>query len=168
MKALGLDVDIYGRCSKKSFDKELAKVGEAAFFSKYRFRFAFENAICEDYITEKFYNALDCSERFGVVPVVLAGTNHSEVISPSAFVTVDYENVTSAVEFMMKFRQQSNDPSPFFEWQKLLHVQSKGKTWFQPFLDLCDRLWTSPPDQVEQVGNIRDNFGPCIDIKNIS
>ncbi len=42
---------------------------EVSLLSEYKFYLAFENSFCEDYVSEKFWNAL----RRSVVPIVMGG-----------------------------------------------------------------------------------------------
>lgn len=45
--------------------------------TEYKFFLAFENSICKDYITEKFFNMLS----YNIIPVVLGGGNYSQFVS---------------------------------------------------------------------------------------
>jgi len=54
-----IPVDVIGRCGKNIF----SKMGKNETFynyleDHYKFYFAFENSLCADYITEKFYMSL--------------------------------------------------------------------------------------------------------------
>ena len=42
----------------------------------YKFYFAFENSICQDYITEKFFNIF--ATNTGPIPIALGGTKQLE------------------------------------------------------------------------------------------
>ena len=76
---------------------------------KYRFYISFENAICKDYITEKTFNALRCTEktnwyqthrqtnkftiklkiwfsRLNTIPIVLGGVNYTAELPPNSFI----------------------------------------------------------------------------------
>ena len=62
-----IDVDIYGKCgnlqcSRKDEESCWKKVAE-----EYYFYLAFENSICKDYVTEKFFNAMNHT----VIPITL-------------------------------------------------------------------------------------------------
>ena len=66
-----MPVDLYGRCGdKKCPDRKdgFAKLFCKDFVSqKYKFYLAFENSLCNDYITEKFFATL----KFDTIPIVL-------------------------------------------------------------------------------------------------
>lgn len=67
-----MPVDIYGHCGFKcpvqNCREHLAK--------SYKFVFSFENSICKDYVTEKFFDAL----KYNIVPVVLGGANYENYV----------------------------------------------------------------------------------------
>jgi len=61
-------VDVYGSCgNKKCPDSPIKSVCKELIASEYKFYFAFENSLCDDYITEKFFAML----KYNIVPVVL-------------------------------------------------------------------------------------------------
>jgi alpha-1,3-fucosyltransferase len=41
----------------------------------YKFYLSFENSLCSDYVTEKFWKILN----FNIVPIVLGGANYEKV-----------------------------------------------------------------------------------------
>ena len=51
----------------------------------YKFYLAFENSICRDYVTEKFYNPL----RFSTVPIVYGGADYeAKGAPPNSYIDV--------------------------------------------------------------------------------
>ena len=69
-----VNVDIYGKCGTPC-----PNTGDCRehVTNKHKFFFAFENCICRDYITEKFFKIL----RYNVVPVVMGGGDYSRFVS---------------------------------------------------------------------------------------
>jgi alpha-1,3-fucosyltransferase len=68
-----IKVDVFGKCGKKCPEyfrssKQKAQCKEII-AKEYMFYFSFENSICTDYITEKFFEIL----KYDIVPVVLGG-----------------------------------------------------------------------------------------------
>jgi alpha-1,3-fucosyltransferase len=50
----------------------------------YKFYLSFENSVCRDYISEKFWKALNNN----IVPVVLGGADYSRVAPPKSYINV--------------------------------------------------------------------------------
>jgi hypothetical protein len=67
-------VDVYGRCGDEG---TMAGDGvDMAYLSKrYKFFLAFENSLCEDYVTEKMFSAL----QYPWIPVVYGNADYSQV-----------------------------------------------------------------------------------------
>jgi hypothetical protein len=50
----------------------------------YKFYLSFENSLCRDYVTEKFYNAL----QFTAVPIVYGSASYSTVAPRNSYIDV--------------------------------------------------------------------------------
>ena len=70
-----INVDIYGKCGHLNCPRSQENNCWEKVDKYYHFYLAFENSICKDYVTEKFFNAM---ERY-VVPIVLGGANYSAI-----------------------------------------------------------------------------------------
>ena len=83
-----IDVDIYGKCTNNKPCPEMVSIGcEAEAHSKYRFYLSFENSLCKDYITEKFWKILRSSAGF--IPVAIGGKSiedYYRVAPPDSFI----------------------------------------------------------------------------------
>ncbi len=70
-----IQIDVYGRCGNKKCpnfkDKSECKKYLA---NEYMFYLAFENSLCDDYITEKFFSTL----KLNIIPVVLGSGKYEE------------------------------------------------------------------------------------------
>ena len=66
-----MNVDVYGKCGSHLCP---SNTNCREFINrKYKFFFAFENSMCQDYVTEKFFQTLN----YDIVPVVLGLGNYS-------------------------------------------------------------------------------------------
>lgn len=74
-----VEVDVFGHCGKpcptKYSDSSKGNCKEIL-GTEYKFYLAFENSICEDYITEKFFYIL----RHPIIPVVYGGGNYEHYV----------------------------------------------------------------------------------------
>ena len=90
-------VDIYGNCG----DLYCPQWEEARCLNllgdTYKFYLSFENAMCRDYITEKFFRVL----RQNTIPVVFTGANMSAVAPPHSFINVaDFPTIQALVKYL--------------------------------------------------------------------
>ncbi len=86
-----VSVKVFGNCGTNScpthFKNGTLGQCKEIIGAEYKFYFAFENSICTDYITEKFFEIL----RYDIIPVVLGKIKINKVIYPKASFLVDKE-----------------------------------------------------------------------------
>ena len=107
-----IDVDVYGECGEQ---KLCDNCWES--LRHYKFYLSFENSVCIDYVTEKFYrNGL----KFGMhVPVVLGGANYSDpsVAPPGSYINArDFASVQELAEFLAKVGSEPQLYNRYFQW----------------------------------------------------
>ncbi len=97
-----VDVDIYGKCGNMGTVCPRAKnpaVDEClkSVSLKYKFYLAFENSICEEYITEKMQRTLD----FPVVPIVMGAGPYERYFPRGSYISVfDFESPKHLADYI--------------------------------------------------------------------
>lgn len=127
-----IDVHVYGRCGKPCPPKEDCRKFIA---DNYYFILSFENSLCQDYVTEKFFAALELP----AVPVVLGRANYSKFIPSSGFIdSRQFPSVLSLANFLNETKNDENKYQSYFTWKK--DFVWGGSYFFSPLCDLCLRL----------------------------
>lgn len=142
-----IPIDIYGACglyqcpgrSKKQCSdpqKCFKYLGH-----RYKFYFSLENSMCEDYITEKFFNAL----QYGMLPIVLGSSKESYLkhAPPNSFIHIDdYDNLEDLAKYISFLDQNDEEYSKYFLWK--LEYSVNPVLYFQnAWCSLCKKLHTS-------------------------
>ncbi|RNA06939.1 alpha-(1-3)-fucosyltransferase C-like [Brachionus plicatilis] len=118
--------DIYGKCGQPCPD-ECKKYAA----KEYKFYFAFENSICKDYITEKFFEML----QFDIVPVVLGGGDYEHYVPKSGFINaMDFKNPRHLADYLLFVNNNSRLYNSFFAWKKNVVFNQK----FPKFAFICN------------------------------
>jgi alpha-1,3-fucosyltransferase len=100
---------------------------------------AFENSICSDYVTEKFFNAMNSS----VVPIVLGGANYSAIapIKSNINAYVDFKNPEDLARFLQDLMDDPQAYAEYFWWKqfyKVVETDSASIARYQ--CDVCTKL----------------------------
>lgn len=122
-----IDVDIYGDCGTLQCERG-SRVCDELLNTTYRFYLAFENTLCDDYVTEKTFNAM---KNF-VLPVIYSGAKLSRFLPPKSYIDVDSFKTVEELATFLKFL--SNNPEEYikyFWWTKSYKITSVNP------LDLC-------------------------------
>ena len=86
-----IDVDVYGKCGKLKCSRDNETGCYQNMEQNYKFYLSFENSVCDDYVTEKFFNILD----YNVIPVTYSGANFSAIAPPQSYInTLDFASVS--------------------------------------------------------------------------
>ncbi|KAM3919380.1 4-galactosyl-N-acetylglucosaminide 3-alpha-L-fucosyltransferase FUT6-like [Leptodactylus fuscus] len=134
-----LKVDIYG---KKNL--QLPRDSHLQTISTYKFYFAFENSIHEDYITEKLWsNALYA----GSVPVVLGPprSNYERFIPRDAFIHVDdFTSPRELASYLLKLDKDEEKYKQYFNWRSMFQVSKMEISWMDNYCKICKALKEAP------------------------
>ncbi len=148
--ALGerLYIDQYGQCNKRPLALELGRwaVVNNTFYDKYKFYLAFENSLCEDYITEKFFNVLASGK---VVPVVRGASRleYARVAPPHSYIHVDdFASPAELADHLVYLSKNPKAYNEYFWWRSLYHVNI-----FNGFADRGEEYAKFLPDRLNPI-----------------
>lgn len=149
-----IEVDRIGNCSKKVFPDCVHSLPSATCFEKviepdYFFYFAFENTLCQDYVTEKFSNALS----HDVIPVVYGGANYGLFAPPHSYIdALDFDSPKALANFLIELSQNKEEYLKYFWWKRFYTIESPNH-W--TLCNLCERINDSskPPKTYAPLSN---------------
>ncbi len=142
-----ITVDIYGTCGQR----QCPQIQDKGYFkcykhiqSKYKFYLAFENSLCLDYITEKFYLALQSD----MVPVVYGGgiddqMDYLAVAPENSFIDArKFKSPHDLANYLIYLDGNDDEYLKYFEWKAKYQVVYKdygpsGLGW----CNLCQRVF---------------------------
>ncbi|NP_001012535.1 alpha-(1,3)-fucosyltransferase 10 isoform X1 [Mus musculus] len=136
-----IEVDSYGEClQNRDLPQQLknpASMDADAFYrviAQYKFILAFENAVCDDYITEKFWRPL----KLGVVPVYYGSPTIADWLpsNRSAILVSEFSHPRELASFIRRLDYDDGLYETYVEWKL------KGKISNQRLLTaLNEREW---------------------------
>ena len=108
------------------------------FISKnYMFYLSFENSLCADYVTEKFFKAL----TFGIVPVVLGGAKYSEIAPPKSYINVaDFTSPKDLANHLQHLVKNQTAYQEYFQWKNFFKVYGTKNHQNRAMCQLCEAL----------------------------
>jgi len=158
-----IKVDSYGEClHNKDLPGHLRgseKWKERDYLSllaKYKFIIAVENAVCEDYVTEKLWRTL----QVGAVPIYLGAPNIEELLphQDAAVLVKDYASVKEVAQVIQKLNENDKDYEKYLAHKRLYN---KGGTLVTNKLlgEMLDkRKWGVSSQQQASMGNFVKHF----------
>ena len=136
-----ISVDVFGNCGKRC--PNVSDCRQYA-YSKYKFYLAFENSLCDEYVTEKFFFALNSAR---VIPVVLGLARYDAYIPSSAYIDVRNFSSPQALASHISYLDRNNSAYlEYFRWrQYAVHIQLP-----KYICELCLKLFLDDRDGKEQ------------------
>ncbi|EYB93249.1 hypothetical protein Y032_0184g975 [Ancylostoma ceylanicum] len=138
------EVTVRGGCEKQLLvDKSLAssscksECSDNELIANHRFYIAFENSICNDYITEKFF--MRASQM--LVPVVMRRRYYERAgIPPRAFIALDdFRNVKEMGQYLNYLRNNDTEYMKYFEWTA--HFRKPSMYHSNALCKLCEDIY---------------------------
>ena len=112
-----IPVDVFGACG----DLECGKVEDhntpecdRMLEEEYKFYISFENSLCSDYVTEKFYRTLSLD----IVPIVMGGADYKKRAPPKSYIDVkDFESPEHLANFLLELDKDDEEYLSYFWWK---------------------------------------------------
>jgi hypothetical protein len=150
-----MPIRIFGKCGEScpsNCNDFIAK--------NFKFLLAFENSLCNGYITEKFFNWLN----YDIVPVVLGLGDYSYYIPKSAYINaLDYESPLELGKYLSFLDQNKTAYNEYFVWKKYIKSDYFTKPHHNGFLcEMCIQLHLEDMlGQVKQkqLVDLKEKFG---------
>ena len=150
-----ISIDIYGGCGNLTCarnDEHWISEPECyvELATKYKFYLSFENSICKDYVTEKFFNIL----QHDMVPVVMGGADYASIAPPRSYIdALSFNGPKELAEYLHKVGSDERLYAEYFHWKKWWFAVESGVNQMarHAFCDLCAKLHN--PQQVSKVYN---------------
>jgi alpha-1,3-fucosyltransferase len=121
-----MSVDIYGKCGSHTCSRSNSNDCMRQWEKNYKFYIAFENNICEDYITEKLFSTL----RYEMIPVVLGGGNYNRDAPPQSVINArDFNSPKALAEFLIRLAEDEQRYHSYFNWKSQFDEMA-GTTMF--------------------------------------
>jgi alpha-1,3-fucosyltransferase len=116
----GVDVEIFGGCVNSSLN--LSPEEQKSFLEdKYKFYFAFENSLCDDYVTEKLYKVMDSI----IIPVVYSGADMSRFAPPMSYVDANsFKTVEDLAKHLKFLAENPEEYAKYFWWRKHYKIRT--------------------------------------------
>ena len=107
----------------------------------YKFYLSFENANCQDYLTEKFFTALRTEE---VIPIALGGAtrdDYKKAAPPMSYIHVnEYSTVAELAEKLEYLSNNETAYNQYFWWTEHYRVSSLWDHYVSAQCDLCEKM----------------------------
>ncbi|BFY97426.1 hypothetical protein BsWGS_00466 [Bradybaena similaris] len=96
-----MKVDVYGHCGIKTACPKGNGTCVRELIQSYTFLLAFENSLCEDYVTEKFFQTFQ--DDFTVIPVVRGGTHYHRYFPNDTFIdAADFNSPKDLATYLIR------------------------------------------------------------------
>ncbi|XP_077528272.1 alpha-(1,3)-fucosyltransferase C-like [Haemaphysalis longicornis] len=129
-------VDVYGDCGNYTCQPRGSKCHEE-FARKYFFYLSFENTVCKDYVTEKFYLTI----QFDIIPVTFGGADYKSFAPPHSYIdALAFKTPKDLADYLKHVKRDFRLYRKYFAWKGLYDV----KHWeYYTYCNLCAKLYST-------------------------
>ena len=132
MKAQGIQIDIYGRCGKQLQSDPYKMIS-----TEYKFYLGFENSLCSDYITEKFFRYFNLD----VVLVLRGGADYKKLLPDGIYInTANFDSVSELVRYLKHVGSNETLYTAYLRRKDMYETVPVIETRCLSFCALCRKL----------------------------
>jgi alpha-1,3-fucosyltransferase len=136
-----MDVDIYGGCGNFSCPTHVLHSSDPQCYdmlqSDYKFYLSFENSLCKDYVTEKFFKVMD----HDIVPIVYGAADYARHAPPHSYIHAGKFKPKELADYLKLLDANETLYEEYFWWKDHFRVESSVEDMSRHgFCDLCQKL----------------------------
>uniref|UniRef100_A0A914E0H6 Fucosyltransferase n=1 Tax=Acrobeloides nanus TaxID=290746 RepID=A0A914E0H6_9BILA len=150
-----IDVTQFGKCNDKECDEKC----ENNQIEEHFFYLSFENSVCDDYITEKFWRMKKL-----IVPIVLSRKAAENIVPNQYFIALDdFNNTFHLVENLQFLMKNTSLYKKYLSWYKYYKktITPFGKTLEDCFCRLCGRISKPSTNQIMNIKEWWEDKAEC-------
>jgi alpha-1,3-fucosyltransferase len=156
-----IKVDSYGDCGDLHLCKKSGDSGDSPESCYdlleshgYKFYLSFENSLCTDYVTEKFFWILTRK----IVPVVYGGADYSSIAPPHSYIDARLFEPQELANYLLILDSNETLYNEYFWWKDYYQVEAGQEQMVKRgFCDLCKKLHLMDAPSTEDISSINNN-----------
>ena len=160
-----IDVDVYGGCGNLTCSRRYEISCRKMVEQNYKFYLAFENSLCEDYVSEKLFEAL----KHYVVPLVMADVDLVSLAPPNSYIDIrNFPTPEKLANFLLEVAANQTKYLSYFEWKESYTISGKSavcgmceylnKNWNKTEILDTDDFWNRDLQCVSGETFLTDHF----------
>jgi alpha-1,3-fucosyltransferase len=137
-----IKVDVYGKCGNLSCPRNTAhSYSDPKCYKflegKYKFYLSFENSVCEDYVTEKFFEIM----KREMIPIVYGGANYTNIAPPHSYIDALQYTPKNLAQYLRLLDANDTLYNEYFWWKNHYKVEAGVEQMARNgFCELCKKL----------------------------
>ncbi|CAG9536859.1 unnamed protein product [Cercopithifilaria johnstoni] len=142
-------IDKYGACADNPYKRDACKRGsecEKDLGAMNFFYIAIENAICKNYVTEKYFDRYHLPS----VPIVMRRKTYENLIPQHSFIPMDdFESAQAMANYLIALMSNKTAYLEYFKWRRDGWVRAYQNTGYRfHFCKLCEALLEERPTKI--------------------
>ena len=139
-----IQVDIFsgnGRCGGRNLCSRSNNTQCQDYIERtYKFYLSFENSICQDYVTEKFFDMM----ARNIVPVVLGGADYASIAPRHSYINALDYSPRQLAHYLTLLDRNETLYAEYFWWKPYYRVRLLNEMRNEAFCNLCESLHSLP------------------------